>query len=72
MVQACQGGKPSLTADLDYGKSSSSDYFPYTGPLLLLDDLLQRLEDVGCDASVQHYFNQETEKCEHAFPPPQC
>jgi len=35
-----------------------------------VDDLLQQLESTGCDVGVQHYFNQETEKCQQAAPPP--
>ena len=63
-----QGGKPCFSADLDFGKSSSTGYFPYTGTLAPLDDLIQGLEDAGCDAGILHYFNQESEKNQQAFP----
>jgi len=49
-----QGGKPSFSVDLDFGKSSTTGYFPYTGTLLPLDDLFQGLEDTGCDAGIWH------------------
>ena len=65
-----QGGKPSFSVDLDFGKSSSTGYFPYTGTLVSLDKLIQGLEDAGCDAGICHYFNQESEKNQQAFPSP--
>ena len=64
-----QGGKPSLATDLDFGRSSLDGYVAYTGPVLQVDDLLQQLESVGCDVGVQHYFNQEAERCQQAVPP---
>ena len=65
-----QGGKPSFSADLDFGKSSSTGYFTYTGSLVPVDDLIQGLEDAGCDAGICHYFSQESEKQQQAYPPP--
>jgi len=65
-----QGGKPSFSADLDFGKSSSTGYFAYTGTLVPVDDLIQGLEDAGCDAGIGHYFRQESEKQQQTFPPP--
>ena len=44
-------------------------YIAYTGPVLQVDDLLQQLESIGCDVCVQHYFNQEAERCQQAVPP---
>ena len=65
-----QGGKPSFSADLDFGKSSSTGYFPYTGALAPLDGLLQGLEDAGCDTGIQYYFTQESDRSQQAFPSP--
>ena len=63
-----QGGKPSFSVDLDFGKSSSTGYFPYNGTLVPVDDLIQGLEDAGCDAGICHYFNQESLKNLQTFP----
>jgi len=64
-----QGRKPSLAADLDFGRSSLDGYVTYTGHVIQVDDLLQQLESAGCDLGVQHYFNQEVVKCQQAAPP---
>ena len=45
-------------------------YIAYTGPALQVDDLVLQLESVGYDVGVQHYFNQEVERCQQAVPPP--
>ena len=65
-----QGGKPSLATDLDFERSSLDGYVAYTGPVLQVDDLVQQLESVGSDVGVQHYFNQEVERCQQVVPPP--
>jgi len=45
-----QSGKQSFITDLDFGKSSLTGYVDYTGPVMQVEDLLQRLESVGCSA----------------------
>jgi len=62
-----QGGKPSFSADLDFGKSSSTGYFANTGTLVPVDNLIQGLKGACCDAGICHYFNQELEKNQQAF-----
>ena len=64
-----QGGKACLAATLDFGRSSSSGYFAYDGPVLPVDDLLQKLDDAGCDSGVKQYFDQERERGQHTHPP---
>jgi len=32
-----------------------------------LDDLIQVLENAGCDAEIQYYFNQESEETNKHF-----
>ena len=65
-----QGRKPFLATDLDFGRLSLDGYIAYTEPVLQVDDLLLQLESVGYDVGVQHYFNQEAERCQQAVPPP--
>ena len=38
--------------------------------MVSLDELIQGLDDAGCDAGICHYFNQESEKNQQAFPSP--
>ena len=54
-----EGGKQSFVTDLDFGQLSLTGYVEYTGPVMQVEDLLQRLESAGCDVGVQQYFNQE-------------
>ena len=61
-----QGGKACLATTLDFGKSG---YFAYDGPLLPVDELLQKLNNVGCDPGVKNNFDQEKERSQHAHPP---
>ena len=60
-----QGGKACLATTMDFGKSSSDGYFPYDGPV---DELLQKLDNAGCDPGVKHYIDEEREKSQHAHP----
>ena len=64
-----QGGKACLATTLDFGKSSSKGYFAYDGPLLPVDELLQKLDNAGCDPGVKHYFDQEKERSQHSHSP---
>lgn len=64
-----QGGKAFLATTLDFGKSSANGYFAYNGPMLQVDDLLQRLDSAGLDPGVKHYFDQERERNQHAYTP---
>ena len=63
-----QGGKACLATTLDFGKSSVNGYFAYDGPMLQVDDLLQRLDSAGLGTGVKHYFDQERERSQHAHP----
>ena len=64
-----QGGKPSFASELDFRKSSVVCYVTYTGSVLEVNDLLQKLESTGCDTGIQHYFKQEEESSLQSVPP---
>ena len=69
MVQTYSGGTQCLVTDLDFGQSSLTGYVEYTGPVMQVEDLLQQLENAGCDVGVQHYFNQEAERSSQSVLP---
>lgn len=58
-----------MATTLDFGKSSANGYFVYNGPMLKVDDLLQRLDTAWLDPGVKHCFGQERERNQHAHPP---
>ena len=66
---ATQGGKACLATSLDFEKSPLNGYFAYDGPVLPVDDLLQKMDNAGCDPGVKHYFDHEREKSQDAHPP---
>ena len=63
------GGKACLATNLDFGKSSSTGYFTYDGPVMPVDELLQKLDNADCDPGIKHYFLQERERSQHTHPP---
>ena len=64
-----QGGKPSFASDLDFGKLSVAGCITYNGSVLEVNDLLQQLENTGCDTGIQHYFKQQEERSLQSVPP---
>lgn len=43
LLQKLQGAKPSLAVDLDYERSSLDGYIAYTGPVLQVNGLPQKM-----------------------------
>jgi len=54
-----QAGQPTLSVDLDFGRSSVDGYIANTGPVLQVDILLQQLESAESDPGVQHFLSRK-------------